>query len=64
MTSIKTVLNLVAIDDLHLEQVDVKISFLHGDLEEKIYMQQLEGYEVKGKDNLVCRLRKSLYGLK
>ena len=37
--------------------------FLHGDLEEEIYMQQPQGYEVKGKD-LVCRLKKSLYGLK
>ena len=63
MTSIRTVLSLV-VDDLHLEQLDVKIGFLHGDLEEEIYMQQPKGYEVKGKENLVCRLRKSLYGLK
>ena len=37
---------------------------LHGDLEEDIYMQQPQGYEVKGKKNLVCRLKKSLYGMK
>jgi hypothetical protein len=49
---------------LHPEQLDVKTTFLHGDLEEEIYMQQPKGYEVKGKDNLVCRLKKSLYGLK
>ena len=54
----------MAIEYLHLEQLDVKTSFLHGDLEEEIYMQQPQGYEVKGKDNLVCRLKKSLYGLK
>ena len=64
MTSIRVVLSLVAADDLHLEQLDVKTTFLHGDLEEEIYMHQLEGYEVKGKENLVCRLKKSLYGLK
>ena len=64
MTSIRTVVSLVVVDDLHLEQLDVKITFLHGDLEEEIYMQQPEGYEVKGKENLVCKLRKSLYGLK
>jgi hypothetical protein len=64
MTSIRTILSLVAVEDLHLEQLDVKITFLHGDLEEEIYMQQPHGYEVKGKENLVCRLKKSLYGLK
>jgi hypothetical protein len=64
MTSIRTILSLVAVEDLHLEQLDVKTTFLHGDLEEEIYMQQPQGYEVKGKENLVCRLKKSLYGLK
>ena len=63
-TSIRTILSLVAVEDLHLEQLDVKIAFLHRDLEEEIYMQQPQGYEVKGKENLVCRLKKSLYGLK
>jgi hypothetical protein len=42
----------------------VKTTFLHGDLEEDIYMQQPQGYEVKGKENLVCRLKKILYGVK
>jgi len=63
MTSIRTILSLVEVEDLHLEQF-VKTTFLHGDLEEEIYMQQPQGYEIKGKDNLVCRLKKSLYGLK
>eukprot|EP00253_Pinus_taeda_P024085 PITA_24085 len=44
--------------------MDVKTSFLHGDLEEEIYMKQLEGFVVKGKKELVCKLKKSLYGLK
>jgi hypothetical protein len=47
-----------------ITQLDVKTTFLHGDLEEDIYMQQPQGYEVKGKENLVCRLKKRLYGLK
>jgi len=36
--------------------MDVKTSFLHGDLEEEIYMKQVEGFVVKGKKELVCRL--------
>ena len=54
----------MVVEDLQLEQLDVKMAFLDGDLEEEIYMQQPQGYEVKGKENLVCRLKKSLYGLK
>jgi hypothetical protein len=38
MTSIRIVLSIVATEDLHLEQLDVKITFLHGDLDEEIYM--------------------------
>eukprot|EP00253_Pinus_taeda_P022748 PITA_22748 len=60
MTSIRTILSLVAVEDLHLEQLDLKTTFLHGDLEEEIYMQQPQVYEVKGKEKLVCRLKKSL----
>jgi hypothetical protein len=63
-TSIQTLLALVALFDLELEQMDVKMAFLHGELEEKIYMKQLEGYVVEGKENHVCLLKKSLYGLK
>ncbi|KAJ0805682.1 putative RNA-directed DNA polymerase [Helianthus annuus] len=64
MTTIRLVLSIVAVEGLHLEQLDVKTAFLHGDLEEDIYMTQLEGFRVKGKENLVCKLKNSLYGLK
>ncbi|GJU92725.1 retrovirus-related pol polyprotein from transposon TNT 1-94 [Tanacetum coccineum] len=64
MTTIRVVLAMCATYDLHLEQLDVKTAFLHGNLEEEIYMLQPEGFEQKGKENLVCRLNKSLYGLK
>jgi len=40
MTSIRTILSLVVVQDLHLEQLDVNTTFLHGDLQEEIYMQQ------------------------
>lgn len=64
LTTIRIVLAMCATLDLHLEQLDVKTAFLHGDLEEEIYMLQPEGFAEKGKENLVCRLIKSLYGLK
>lgn len=57
-------LALVAMFDMDLEQLDVKTAFLHGDLEEEIYMKQPEGFVVPRKENHVCRLNKSLYGLK
>ena len=44
--------------------MDVKTAFLNGDLEEKIYMEQLEGFIVSGQEKKVCKLVKSLYGLK
>ena len=49
---------------MHIHQMDVKTAFLHGQLEETIYMMQPEGFEVPGKESMVCRLKRSLYGLK
>jgi hypothetical protein len=57
-------LGLIASLDLELEQMDVKTVFLHGDLEEEIYMVQPKRFEVKWKEYMVCRLKKSQYGLK
>ncbi|KAK9209952.1 hypothetical protein WN944_002321 [Citrus x changshan-huyou] len=64
LTTVRIVLAMCATFDLHLEQLDVKTAFLHGELEEEIYMLQPEGFAETGKENLVCRLNKSLYGLK
>jgi len=44
--------------------MDLKTTFLHGELEEKIYIKQPKGYIQEGKENKVCLLKKSLYGLK
>jgi len=63
-TSILILLALVALYDLELEQLDVKTAFHHGNLEEEIYIQQPEGFVVPGKEDHVCCLKKSLYGLK
>ena len=64
LTTIRTVLTLVAWNDLYLEQMDVKTTFLHSDLEEEIYMTQPQGFELSGKEKMVCKLQKSLYSLK
>ena len=64
LTTIRLVLKIVAAENLHLEQLDLKPAFLHGDLEEELYMRQPEGFIKEDKKNLVCRLKKSLYGLK
>lgn len=50
--------------DLELEQMDVKTAFLHGNLDQELYMEQPEGFEVNKEKDQVCLLKKSLYGLK
>ncbi|KAL1192838.1 Retrovirus-related Pol polyprotein from transposon TNT 1-94 [Cardamine amara subsp. amara] len=62
--SIRFLLSITANMDLELEQLDVKTVFLHGLLEEEIYMEQPEGFVVKGKEDHAVLLEKALYGLK
>ena len=62
--SIRTVIALAAKYGLKLHQMDVTTAFLNGDLKEEVYMQQPEGFVEKGKEHLVCKLRRSIYGLK
>src|SRR5271154_6302317 len=65
LASIRILLAIAAIYGLEIHQMDVVTAFLAGELEEEIYMEQPEGFEVGTKeDDLVCRLRKSIYGLK
>jgi hypothetical protein len=53
LTSIRFLLSVAAAFDFEVEQMDVKTTFLHGDLEEEIFMKKPEGYAVKGKKELV-----------
>ena len=64
MTSICTLLGLATRDDIEIYQMDVKTAFMNGDLEEEIYMDQPKVFSFKGKENLVCKLSKTIYGLK
>uniref|UniRef100_A0A2N9F8E4 CCHC-type domain-containing protein n=1 Tax=Fagus sylvatica TaxID=28930 RepID=A0A2N9F8E4_FAGSY len=62
--SLRVILALVAHFDLELQQMDVKTAFLNGDLEEEVYMKQPEGFPSNDGEHLVCKLKKSIYGLK
>ncbi|TQE08812.1 hypothetical protein C1H46_005583 [Malus baccata] len=62
--SMRIIMALTAYFDLELHQMDVKTAFLNGELEETIHMKQPPGFIERGKDSLVCKLNKSIYGLK
>ena len=62
--SFTTIMTLVAHYDLELHQMDVKTAFLNGDIEEIIYMMQPENFVSGDSKSMVCKLNKSIYGLK
>ena len=62
-STLRTLLAKVTAEDMEIHQVDIKTAFLHGELEEEIYIEQPEGYE-EGPPGTACKLNKSLYGLK
>ena len=62
--SVRSVIALASINNLKLHQMDITTAFLHGDLEEEVYMKQPEGFLAQDQEHLVCRLKRSIYGLK
>ena len=64
LSSVRLFISMAATYDWELHQLDVKNAFLNGDLHEEVYMKQPPGFVAQGEDGKVCRLQRSLYGLK
>uniref|UniRef100_I1PZ27 Reverse transcriptase Ty1/copia-type domain-containing protein n=1 Tax=Oryza glaberrima TaxID=4538 RepID=I1PZ27_ORYGL len=64
LTTIHVLLSLAASHGLLVHQMDVKTAFLNGELDEETYMDQPDGFVDEGQEGKVCKLLKSLYGLK
>ena len=64
LITIRALISLAASYGLIIHQMDVKTAFLNGELDEETYMDQPDGFVMKGQENKVCKLLKSLYGLK
>ena len=62
--SLRLLLALAALEDWEIHQMDVKSAFLHGLLDEEIYMEQPKGFITPGQESKVCLLKKAIYGLK
>jgi Reverse transcriptase (RNA-dependent DNA polymerase) len=62
--SIRILLAIAAFHDCEIWQMDVKIAFLNGNLEEDVYMTQPMGFEDPNNASKVCKLKRSIYGLK
>jgi hypothetical protein len=63
-TSIRTIIALTAKMKWKLHQMDVKTTFLNGVIEQEVYIEQPQRFEVEDRRSHVCRLKKALYGLK
>ena len=63
-TTIRCIFAIGAIMDLEMQQMDVKTAILNGELDEDMYVVQPKGFVQPGNENLVCKLKKSLYRLK
>jgi hypothetical protein len=63
-TSIRSIISIASVMGWKLHQMDVKIAFLNGVIEEEVYIEKPQGFVIHGKESHVCKLKKALYGLK
>ncbi|GJU27258.1 zinc finger, CCHC-type containing protein [Tanacetum coccineum] len=64
ISTIRLLIAMASIHNLIIHQMDVKTTFLNGELDDEVYMNQPQGFIMLGNENKVCKLIKSLYGLK
>ena len=64
LKSTRILLSIATYYDYEIWQMDVKTAFLNSNLEEEIYMLQPEGFIAKNQEHTVCKLKRSIYGLK
>ncbi|KAL0325017.1 UNVERIFIED_CONTAM: Retrovirus-related Pol polyprotein from transposon TNT 1-94 [Sesamum radiatum] len=64
ISTIRLLIALASIQNLVIHQMDVKTTFLNEDLDKEVYMKQPEGFIMPGNEHKVCKLVKSLYGVK
>jgi len=62
--TVRIMFALAALNGWHISGLDVKTAYLYGKLDEEIYMEQPEGFKIKGQERKVLRLRRAIYGLK
>ncbi|RVW40158.1 Retrovirus-related Pol polyprotein from transposon RE1 [Vitis vinifera] len=64
LNSVRLFISIAASQQWMIHQLDIKNAFLHGDLEEEVYLEQPPGFVAQGEYGKVCRLKKAFYGLK
>ena len=62
--TVRLMLALSALENWYITGLDVKSAFLYGELDEELYMEQPEGFKMRGQETKVLRLRRAIYGLK
>ena len=62
--TVRMMVALAALKNWHITGLDVKTAFLYGELDEELYMEQPEGFKIKGQERKVMRLKRAIYGLK
>jgi hypothetical protein len=63
-TSIRNVLEIVVVKKWNIHYMDMKMTFLNGEIEEEVHVEKPQGFETHDRQTHVCRIKKSLYGLK